>query len=129
MGSILRLVALVINAITYIVCISRLLEMSARGCFLPIAIAMMSDDGWRGAGGRYIRKYIAVCAQGAVLVVAGTMISYGMSVAGSSMIGQLSSCGSISSFLGYLVLFIAIAIAGVSMLFKSIGIVNDAFGG
>lgn len=129
MGGVLRLVAWGISAIAYIICVSRLLEMSARGCFLPIAIAMMSDDGWRGAGGRYIRKYIAVCAQGAVLVVIGTMIGYVMNLAGVNVIAQLNSCVSISSFLGSLVIFIAIAIAGVSMLFKSIGIVNDAFGG
>ena len=44
--------------------------------FFPIAMGLMSDDGWRGAGGRYLKKFLAVCCQSAVLVVIGGLCAY-----------------------------------------------------
>lgn len=125
----LKLVGLALSVIAYIVCVSRLLEMTVRGCFLPIAVALISDDGWRGAGGRYIRKYIAICSQGAVLVMVGKLTNYVMGIAATQIFATTTGGGgTIGDILSNCAIFLAIAIASVSLMFKSIGIVNDAFG-
>lgn len=127
-AGIMNLVSLVLLILTWVVAFSRVLEMSIRGCFLPIAIGMMSDDGWRGAGGRYIRKYIAICCQSSVIVLVGRLT---LSLTRRVMLYALAGNGSgtDTTILGATIMVLGIAIAAVSLLFKSIGIVNDAFGG
>lgn len=127
-AGIMNLVSLVLLVLTWVVAFSRVLEMSIRGCFLPIAIGMMSDDGWRGAGGRYIRKYIAICCQSSVIVLVGRLT---LNVTRAVMMFALEDkgAGAGTSVMGATIMVLGVAIAAVSLLFKSIGIVNDAFGG
>jgi len=113
------LVGIILSAITYVVGFSRILEMSIRAAFLPVAMGMMADDGWRGAGGRYIRKFIAICSQGAVLVLLGEFTNQAILAASISSLGEGS---------GGLVIILGIGFASVSMMFKSIGFINDVFG-
>lgn len=130
-GVLMKISSFIVTGVAYIVCISRLLELAIRGCFMPIAVALISDDGWRGAGGRYIRKYIAVACQGAVIVMIGKLTQFIMGKAGAKVIENLgASAGdySLSAGIEGTFILIAIAVACVSMLFKSIGIVNDVFG-
>ena len=130
-GILMKVASFIITGIAYIVCVSRLLELTVRGCFMPIAVALISDDGWRGAGGRYIRKYIAVACQGAVIVMIGKLTQFIMGKAGLAVINNLAASVdnySLSAGIEGTFVLLAIAIACVSMLFKSIGIVNDVFG-
>lgn len=136
---IMGLVGVVITVVAYVVCYSRVLELCVRGAFLPIACALLSDDGWRGAGGRYIRKFIAICAQGSVLVMIGNIASGLIGMASQSMIDEIISfslgtdMSSVMDLLGKLcsgfALIIGVGFACVALMFKSIGIVNDVFGG
>lgn len=144
LGIPITLASYVVTVVVYIICLTRLLEMMIRGVFMPIACALLSDDGWRGAGGRYIRKFIGICAQGAVLVVLGNVTSSIMAAIVSNLTGTIKASiqtaidGSSSGepdfeFFGDIVTstlaILGVAVACVSMMFKSIGIVNDAFGG
>ena len=142
----ITIATLVITVVVYIICLTRLLEMMVRGIFMPIACAMLSDDGWRGSGGRYIRKFIGICAQGAVLVVLGNITTNIMSKIVSNLKGTMTTAIQVQigkansgsgeadfSFFGKIVsstlAIVGVAVACVSLMFKSIGIVNDAFGG
>lgn len=128
----MNLAALVLKIVAYVVGFTRILEMSIRACFLPVACALISDDGWRGAGGRYIRKFIAVCAQGGVLVCIGNVTTrIIMLVAQNSLSGfsKTSFDACLKTFTSSLVVIFGFGIASVSLMFKSIGIVNDVFGG
>ncbi len=118
---ILRLFCLVIEIVTYVIAFSRMIEMSVRMVFLPVACGMLSDDGWHGGGGRYIRKYFAVVAQGGVLVLIGKI--YGMVVYSVMTAGATSAGG-----FGGLLPAIGVSLAVVSIMFKSMQIVSDAFG-
>ena len=135
---IMSIVCLVVYIISYIIALTRLLEMGVRGVFLPVAFGLIADDGWRGAGGRYIRKYLAVVCQSAVLVligkIMGTIIyktaNEKMAAAmtytsGQGVMGTLTDMG---TPFGLLFFCLGVAIAGVSVMFKSIGIINDVFG-
>ena len=121
LGKILSFVSKGLLIICYVIAFSRLLELSIRGAFLPIAFALMSDDGWKGAGGRYIRKFVAICSQGAVLVAIGNVASMII----SKVIASIGTGGDIMQLF---VILIGVAIAIVSLMFKSIGIINDVFG-
>lgn len=122
-----KIVATVIIAVTWIISFTRILEMGVRACFMPIAIALLSDDGWKGAGGRYIRKFIAICTQGAVLVMIAKLTGLAMATCASIQVQSIAT-GGIDELAGGAVVFLGVGIASVSMMFKSIGIVNDAFG-
>ena len=121
-GLVLYLMSLILIIVVYIVSFTRVLEMSVRAVFMPIAFALLSDDGWRGAGGRYIKKFIAICAQGAVLILIGEVASF-------AILTSMTTVGSNNgNFLMSIVIDLGIAYAGISMMFRSIGIINDVFG-
>lgn len=64
-----RLISLAITAIVIFIVLTRIMELYVRGSFLPIAAAMMSDDGWKGSGGRYFRKLLSLASQNAAVLV------------------------------------------------------------
>lgn len=133
----MMLVATILKGCCYVIAFTRMLELTVRGSFLPVAFGLISDDGWRGAGGRYIRKFIAVCSQSAVLVVIGQLTEYVLSLGAATVMGSflgpeaagVAAAANPMSMGGILVLMIGIAVASVTMMFKSIGIINDVFGG
>lgn len=113
----------ILTVVIYIVCMTRLIEMATRAIFMPIAFALLSDDGWRGAGGRYIRRFLAICAQGAVIAVIGIVGQF-IIIAGPLSIGADGNGGIMMRFL----ITLGCCFATVSLMFKSIGIINDVFG-
>lgn len=121
----LYLVCLAITVVTYMIAFTRLIELCARGCFLPIAAGLMADDGWRGSGGRYIKKLIAVCSQVAVLIVISTISATILAKIADGVVDGLKKNYSDITNLLYL---IGAGLAMVSAMFKSMGIVNDVFG-
>lgn len=137
----LGLAAIVLKIVAYMVGFSRILELCLRGCFLPVACALLSDDGWRGAGGRYIRKFIAICCQSAVLVAIGNVTSSMIMLACSGCFDGLKTHINgksdvpfdpdtfLDSFLTANMIAFGVGIASVKLMFSSIGIVNDVFGG
>lgn len=137
------LASFVIIAVVYVICFTRLLEIMVRGVFMPVACAMLSDDGWRGAGGRYIRKFLGICAQGAVMVIIGKLAGIVMAAVCKSMkatmtetvetaianAGTKPGFGFVIEVVESTMAILGIAVACISLMHKSIGIVNDAFGG
>ena len=130
------IVFLVLYVVTYVIALTRLVEMGVRGVFLPIAFALISDDGWRGAGGRYIKKYVAIVCQSAVLIMISRIMTALVHATARQSFqnmthntdGILESFTDMGTPFGLLIFSLGICIAGVSVMFKSIGIVNDVFG-
>lgn len=126
--------------VVYIVLFTWVLEMGVRGMFLPIACSLLSDDGWRGAGGRYIRKFLGICSQGMVMaavmrLIAGIMdglidsiitTADGLSGATDAFAGSNSFIGNLA---GTCIIVLGVMIAGVSVMMKSMSVVSDVFGG
>ena len=118
---------------------SRLIELEIRAMFLPISFALLADDGWRGAGGRYIKKFVAICCQGVILIGLGGMAQTLMMTVIKNECSELF-CGSMVQLLDNLAnldpggIFIGICmmwgvgIAIISLMFKSINLVNEVFG-
>jgi hypothetical protein len=131
------LIAGAVIIVSYIVQITRVFEMSIRGAFLGVAFGMLADDGWKGAGGRYIKKFIAVCCQGGVLVLIGNLISGLEGAVAKQSFDSLIGTGGLDPIVilentgDYFVCIFTlagIALAGISLMFKSLGYVNDIFG-
>lgn len=126
----LILIPIIMAAVLFIE-VSRLLELYIRGSLLPIAAGVMADDGWRGAGGRYFKKVLALASQKLMLdlscvVTSAMTTSYLMSklqtIKGNDIWGFIGD-----SFLSFIIA-IVIALAGISFMFKSLQVVNDLWG-
>jgi hypothetical protein len=120
----IELVMLVMEVITWMLAFTRLLEICVRGMFLPIGLSLMSDDGWHGAGGRYLKKFIAVVCQSAVLIAIAKITTLILTSAATGMVTNLN----MSTIIQSLLVMVMVAIACVSVMFKSVGICNDIFG-
>lgn len=152
--SIFHLVSLAITAIVLLIILTRIMELYVRGSFLPIAAALMSDDGWRGSAGRYFRKLMSLACQNAVILVVvnifGTMASSAMgSIFVDSIVSQTGCTRAHATLADIAVcqaclneipapidlpifkpmlICIIICVAGISMMFKANGIVDDIWG-
>lgn len=125
------LIGIVFKGATILIAFSRFLELYLRCTFLPVALALMTDDGWRGAGGRYIKKIIAVSVQGVALIVIGSLI--GAAVANIfTDLATVKEAFTIETMLELcfkvIITSLGFGLAGLSLMFKSMGIVNDVFG-
>ena len=136
-SAVLMLISLVavpiVTGIVFFVEISRNLELYVRGSFLPIAAGVMADDGFKGAGGRYFKKILALATQKIVIsltcVITGAMISAFFIDAFAKIDGsKVSPTAFLSSTAQTLLLALIIGAAGVGFLFKSLQVVNDLWG-
>lgn len=116
------------TVVAYIVQITRVIEISVRGGFIGIAVGMLADDGWKGPGGRYIKKFLAVCCQGGVLVLIGAVVSNIMAKCASVSFSSAFSVDTIDLYWKGLFMCIGVGLAGISIMFKSLGYLNDLFG-
>ena len=101
--------------------LSRLMELTVRGAFMPIAFAFVTEEGWRGTAIRYFKKYIALLATGPMISV---IFKMGKSLSASLMEGL----GDYQSIILHVGLNVIIAIAEVGMIKRGSEIMNDVFG-
>lgn len=125
---VMKIVAWAMVVIVYLVGFTRLFEMIIRGAFMPISFALLADDGWRGAGGRYIRKYMAICCQSTVLCIIGGIHSQALKIVMVDQLERIQDAAVSGSQSGEMVMLFGLSFAAVSLMFKSIGIINDVFG-
>lgn len=100
----------------------RVLEAGIRFGFMPIGVSDAFTHGLNSAGMRYIKKFFAVCLQGAVLyaiMIAGAKLMSVVSLGGEDF-GFLSSLGIISQ--------LVVAFSMVGLMLKSQSIINDIAG-
>lgn len=82
---IIKFFSFLLNAVVMFIAISRIIELYVRGAFLPIAAALMSDDGWKGSGGRYFRKLMSLATQNAAVILVASVFGAMMQTALSSI--------------------------------------------
>lgn len=125
---VLSLASLVVVIVVYLVGFTRLMELSVRAAFMPIAFALLADDGWHGAGGRYIKKYLAICCQSAMLCMIGALHSVAFCECIKIFNDQIADIKSPGSTPSSVIMMFGLSFATISLMFKSIGIINDVFG-
>lgn len=119
-GSLLELVipfvvAYGVGIVITMQCYGRLIEILARTMLAPIAMADIFSEGTKGGGFRYLRKYIAVVLQGAVIIA--------ILVGSNAISTQISEGDTIN-----IIALIAVKLTTVTLVGKSSGIANDLVG-
>lgn len=150
---IFKFLSYLLNAVVMFVVITRVMELYVRGAFLPIAAGLMSDDGWRGTGGRYFRKLMALATQSAAIVMVASVFGVIMksameSIFTSSILGkysglchstlaEVSECtrclNAISTPLNMpamkpMMICIVLCVAGLALMFKTSSLMDDLWG-
>ena len=100
------------------------LNATVRAAFMPIAVGLVTDGGWSGSAGRYIKKYIALCLQGPAIVLIGTL---GARLMGGAANLQVNVGTSLAT-LGGIVPVIAVGMATIGLAKQSITVLNDVLG-
>lgn len=108
----------------YVVCIGRALEIIVRLALSPIAVADVFGNGLNSGGFRYIKKFLAVTLQGAVIIV----IIHIMGTLNATLVIPPDNDTSVSALFGNLMKVVFVNLAGVSLIIKSQSIVNDVVG-
>ena len=126
--------------VVMVLAITRVLEITIRGAFLPIGIASLSDDGWHGSGGRYFKKLFAVAIQSGLIIfvceimmflfarVLANMVN-GMGV--MFAVSQSTTLVALEAFINPIMMtlcMLVITIAGIAAMFKSSQMANDIIG-
>jgi len=151
--SIFKFLSYLLNAVVMYIVISRVLELYVRGAFLPVAAAMMSDDGWRGSGGRYFRKLMSLATQSAAIMMVANVFSVIMqsaigSIFTSSILGkygithcktlaELSTCTTCLAqiqapinmpVLKPMMICAVLCVACLALMFKTASLMDDIWG-
>lgn len=125
------LFGIIFKGAVILIAFSRLLELYLRCAFLPVALALMTDDGWRGAGGRYIKKIIAVSVQGVALIIIASLVGAACNGTFDSFLNisnKLTIVSLLQTSFNTIIITLGLGLAGLSLMFKSMGIINDVFG-
>lgn len=65
----------IIGMVVTIVVYSRVIEIYARACFAPIAFSDFFQNGLHGGGWRYLKSFLAVALQGALILIITTIFA------------------------------------------------------
>lgn len=142
LSTIITPITLLISAgllvVIYVISFSRLIEIAVRGCLMPIGFSLLSEDGWRGAGGRFFKKMLALCCQGGAIAMIGKIIEGIVLIVQKDAFTQLSvdiADGVFEAYKNFVigiisgeVIVVGAAVAGIAILFKSLQLINEAFG-
>lgn len=113
------LLAWIMGLAVNIICYSRVIEIYARATLAPIAFSDLFHSGLNGAGWRYLKSFLAVALQGALILIIGIIYS---AVFQSLVIDPNKS---IFTFLGK---YIVIYAAAVMLMFKSLSLSKELVG-
>lgn len=101
-----------------IICYSRIIEIYARATFAPIALSDFFHSGLQSGGWRYLKNFLAVSLQGAMLLVIAVIFS--------ALFKQLTvDEQNLFSFIGTYLAFFASAIM---LMFKSLSLTKELLG-
>lgn len=121
---ILWLAGLIIQGLVLITCYSRTITICLMAAIFPICLPDIYQRGTSGNGFRYFKSFLAVCMQGAIILV----IAYLVSVCSAASVMNLSTDMGLWYLLAAVVPPLAIQVAGVSMMMKSLQYVKDVIG-
>ncbi len=127
------LASLAMVIVMYIVAFTRAIEIAVRGVMLPIGFALMVEDGMKGPGMRFMKKFLAVCTQGLVFAIVGKLISGTVGTLYTDLFSKVepnpaSTITLIMPFLECEFVLAGFAIAAIMILFKSQQLISEAFG-
>ncbi len=116
------LLAWVMKLAVNVICYSRVIEIYARVTLAPVALSDLFRSGLQGAGWRYLKSFLAVALQGALILIIGIIYS---AVLSSVTISQEPGWWSLVALIGkYLVIYAS----AVMLMFKSQSLAKELVG-
>lgn len=112
------LLAWIMRLCVSVICYSRVIEIFVRATFVPIAVSDFFHAGLQGSGWRYLKNFLAICLQGAMLLA----ISIIFNILFSSI---SASDTNLFTFIGTYLAFYASAIM---LMFKSLSLSKEIIG-
>lgn len=104
-----------------IICYTRIIEIYIRATFAPIALSDFFHSGFQGAGWRFLKGFLAVALQSAlILAIAGIFSNLFPLIMKTS-----TEWGSFFRFIG---MYLALMASAVMLMFKSLGISKELLG-
>lgn len=120
------LVIFIVQCICSVTVITIKIEIAIRTALMPLAVGFIAEDGWRGPGGRFIKKWCACLMQTVIIAIA--FQAYGavvfMSMGGVGTGGGAGGSGGGAFFVA--LLSGGFALAGICI--KSGQLANDVMG-
>lgn len=101
-----------------VICYTRVIEIYVRATFAPVALADFFYQGLQGGGWRYLKNFLAVCFQGALLLLIAVIFS--------ALFSQLvAEDQNLFTFIGSYLAFFASALM---LMFKSLSLSKEILG-
>lgn len=101
-----------------IICYTRVIEIYVRATFAPIALADFFHSGMQGTGWRFLKSFMAVCFQGALMLVIAVIFS-------ELMVQIIADDQNLFTFIGA---YLAFAASAVMLMFKSLALTKEIVG-
>ena len=111
----------IMGLVVKIICYTRVIEIYARAAFAPIALSDFFHSGFQGAGWRFLKSFLAVCLQGALILVINAIYSTLFDVIAGSVDTKLS----LFAFLG---VYLAVMASACMLMFKSLSLSKELLG-
>ena len=101
-----------------IICYTRVIEIYIRATFAPIALSDFYHSGLQGAGWKFLKSFLAVCLQGAMILVIAIIFSKLTS-------GLIGTGENVFTFCG---IYLAFGASAVMLMFKSLSLTKEIIG-
>lgn len=113
----------ILQILVKVICYTRLIEIYIRIAFYPVALSDFFHSGFQGSGWRYLKNFLAVSLQGAVILLIAIIFSQ---LFGGMVASQLTADGmNLFEFLG---LYFAFVASAIMLMFKSLGLTKELLG-
>ncbi len=109
---------LILVACAYFICYSRLIEMMVRMLAAPIALSDFMSEGLHGAGWRFLKNFLAICLQGALMAAICSLYPTIMT----------SVVTTSDDFWITTLKYIAISFSAIALMFKSLSLAKELVG-
>lgn len=116
------LITMILKIVVYFICYTRLIELYVRTCIAPIALADFFTEGIHGSGWKFLKNYMAIALQGAIIMVAAVIFT---ALAAGLLKGTIADS---SGYWSWLVKYLALAGATVGLMFKSLTLCKEMVG-
>lgn len=103
-----------------VICYTRLIEIYIRACFAPIALSDFFKNGFQGGGWRYLKNFLAVCLQGAVLLAIAILFS--------TLLSAFLDGTDKTNLFQFLGIYLAVGCSAIMLMFRSLGFCKELMG-
>lgn len=113
------LLSWIMRLLVSVICYSRVIEIYARATFAPIALSDFFHSGLQGTGWRYLKNFLAVCLQGAMILAIGIIFS---------KLYEVISFDAASNVFAFIGKYLAFYASAIMLMFKSLPLTKELVG-